>query len=154
MSAITPFTKIAARFGLLLLVPALAFARTDLKPMMASTCEDLGTTRGVECVKLQRILENDNVAMDRNGADLCALIWRWGSKGAALPDVGDLVLSCFRQIANLRVSEEVKNTCNGPISDIQGSYNSIETVRDKTTRMMECIGKLGIPMNARKSKPQ
>ena len=126
-------------------------ANTDLREKMASTCENLGSTEGEKCVVLQRRLEKENATLDQNGAEVCALIWKWGSRGGDVQKVGDLVLSCFNQVANRTVSTEVKETCNKNVYEDQGSIASMSTINLKVNRMMSCIGKLSRPVAMNRS---
>ena len=140
----------AAIFLMPLLFFKTASANTDLSSVMASVCEDLGSVRGAECIQLQRKLESNNVTMDNNGAQMCALVWRWGSRGQeSTGHVGDLVLECLKQVADLKISTEVKDTCSGSIYKIQGAASSAETVDTKVKSMLGCVAELGIPVPRR-----
>jgi hypothetical protein len=113
---------------------------------MASTCDQMGDTQGVRCVELQRQLEGRNVAIDLNGAEICSLIWQWGAHNKDLLSVGNLVLSCFKEVANLRISDEVRDTCNEPVYIRQKFSDSVEVIQSKTKKMLSCIRQLGVPV--------
>jgi hypothetical protein len=132
-------------FSSLLFIRLPAFARTDLSQTMANICEDLGPVQGAKCVELQREMESSNVVLDNNGAEVCALIWHWGSRNGETAPVAGLVLSCFKQVANLRISEETKDTCTESIAEVEGSIATLETIRTRVARMMSCIQQLTLP---------
>jgi hypothetical protein len=123
-----------------------AFARSDLKQVMAGTCDQMGDTQGVRCVELQRQLEGRNVEIDRNGAGICSLIWQWGSHNKDQHPVGNLVLSCFKAVSNLHVSNETRDTCNESVYARKEFRDPIEVIQNKTKKMMNCIRQLGVPV--------
>lgn len=122
-----------------------ALANTNLKEIMESTCENLGTSQGAQCVKLQRKLEKQNAYMDQNGGSICGLIWQWGSNNNDTKAVGNLVISCFKGVANLKISDEVKQTCNRTVYVDQGSTVPVTVIKDKVKKMMDCLKQIGIP---------
>ena len=130
----------------MLLFSTVALARTNLKDLMAGTCEKLGMNNGMDCVKLQRKLEKENVIMDNNGAGICSLIWQWGSQVQNPHSVGVLVLQCFKQVSNVKVSQEVRDTCGKRIDTMQGSSPSSELIQAEVKRAMNCIKQLAIPV--------
>jgi hypothetical protein len=123
-----------------------ALANTNLKEIMEGTCENLGATEGARCVKLQRKLEKQNAYMDQNGASVCDLIWQWGSNNNDTKAVGNLVISCFKGIANLKISDEVKRTCNRAVYVDQGSKVPVTVIKDKVKKMMDCLKQIGVPI--------
>jgi len=137
---------------ILFLFAGAALARTNLKALMQDTCENLGVTEGQECVKVQRKLESENAYLDQNSASICALVWKWGSNNSEnLTTVGNLVNSCFKQLANLRINDEVRETCDKTMYIEQTSYASIETIQNEVKKMMSCLRQIGVPTRGRVS---
>jgi hypothetical protein len=132
-----------------LILPYSALAVTSLSGYMANTCEKLGPTEGAKCVQLQRRMELHNEYLDQNSADLCSLIWRWGSQGTDVSQTGNLVLSCFQQVANLKISTEVKRTCDHRISGNSEFGPTATEVNRKVEKMLACIKELSIPVQVK-----
>jgi hypothetical protein len=124
-----------------------SFADTNnLRELMTPICESLGTNEGVQCVEMQRKMGQDGTYLDANGASVCALVWRWGSRSGDSPAAGNLTLSCLQQVRNKKISTEVKDTCDRNVYESQGSIATIETIRKKVDKMMSCIRKIAIPV--------
>ena len=87
-------------------------------------------------------MENSNVVLDNNGAEICSLIWHWGGRSGESAPVAELVLSCFKQVANLKITEETKDTCTESIASVEGSIATLETIRTRVGRMMSCVREL------------
>jgi hypothetical protein len=123
-------------------------AATNLASLMGSSCEKLGPTEGANCIQVQRRMEQQNDYLDENSASVCSMIWKWGSQGNDNVLAGRLVVSCFQRIANLKISAEVKDTCDHRISANSPFGPSAAVIKKRVEKMMACIKDLAIPFKA------